>query len=119
MSPMDFLAGFLLTIGALACACATGPARADHHTAAECREGGEFIRNAARSRDAGMARDAFMARLTGDLLTIRALPRELRWFARDESDEQLLVLHATHVFDRPAEPAEHEDEFLQACMPRV
>lgn len=114
---MDFLAGFLLTIGALACACATGPARADHHTAAECREGGEFIRNAARSRDAGMARDAFMARLTGDLLTIRALPRELRWFARDENDERLLIEYAESVFDRPADSAQHEVEFLRACTP--
>jgi hypothetical protein len=111
------LARLLATIGVLACACVTIPARADHHTDAECREGGEFIGNAARSRDAGMARDAFMARLTGDLVTIRAFPRELRWFARDESDEQLLIEFAGRVFDRPAEPAQHEVEFLRACTP--
>jgi hypothetical protein len=104
---------------AVACACAAVPVLADNHTETECREGGEFIRNAALSRDAGTTRGIFLDRLAGDLLTIRSLAPGLRWFARDEDDEKLLMDHAQRVFDRPAEPAQHEEAFLQACQPRI
>jgi hypothetical protein len=106
-------------IMAMVCACAAVPALADNHTEAECREAGQFIRNAALSRDAGSARNTFLDRLAGDLLTIRSIAPDLRWFARDEDDEKLLMDHAQRVFDRPADPALHEEEFLQACQPRV
>ena len=51
------------------------------NTLEECAEAGAFIGNAARARDAGMGRDAFIARMEADFQVIRAFPKELRWFA--------------------------------------
>ena len=113
---MNRYARLVTIISAMVCACAAAPVLADHHTEAECREGGEFIRNAALARDAGITRTAFVSRLADDLLTLRSYAPGLRWFARDEADERLLMEHAQRVFDRPAEPVVHEDEFLQACQ---
>ena len=70
------------------------------HPLAECREGGDFIRNAAVSRDNGITREFFMSRLAGDLMAIRSFPPELRWFARNEDDEALLTNAAANVFDQ-------------------
>lgn len=88
-------------------------------TLADCLEASDFIVNAALSRDNGMTRDAFIDRLTGDFVAIRAFPSELRWFVRDEDDERFLEDAAEHVFDVPATPAVHRREFLQACFERL
>jgi hypothetical protein len=60
-----------------------------------------------------------MYQLEFDLKAILAFVPELRWFARDESDEQMLLRHAGRVFDRPLDPLLHEDLFLNACMPQA
>jgi hypothetical protein len=86
------------------------------HPLEECREGGDFIRNAAMSRDNGIARDFFMSRLADDLLVIRSFPPQLRWFARNEYDEALLTNAAASVFDAPKSPRRHEIEFVDECM---
>ena len=112
-------ARLLMAVAAAACIDASTPALASPHSVAECREGGEFIRNAARSRDNGMTREAFMYQLEFDLRAIQAFVPELRWFARDESDEQMLLRHAGRVFDRPLDPLQHENQFLNACMTRA
>ena len=112
--PTNSFARLIATISVLACGHATIPVLADQHTDAECREGGEFIRDAARSRDAGMAREVFMNQLINDLMAIYSFAPEPRWFARDESDEQMLIEHAERVFDRLADPLQHEGEFLKA-----
>lgn len=104
----------LVVLVALA-ALAALPARAGAHTPAECREGADFIRNAALSRDNGQSRETFLDRLAGDLSAIRGLPLKLRWFARDRADEQLLTRHAERVFDQPAAPAAHAQGFLLEC----
>lgn len=85
----------------------------------ECTEGGDFIRNAALSRDYGMSRTDFIGRMHGDLEAIRAFPPELRWFVQDEADERFLLTHAERVFDEPGAPETHENEFLQACFDRI
>ena len=85
----------------------------------ECREAGEFIRNAALSRDAGMPREAFLDRLQGDLIAIRGHPPAMRWFAQDEDDEVFLVSAVEGVFDRPVSSGEHETEMVRACLARV
>jgi hypothetical protein len=74
---------------AVACAWALA-AVAQPHSAGECREGGDFIRNAALARDAGAMREFFVGRLEDDLITIRAFPADLRWFAHDSADEAFL-----------------------------
>jgi hypothetical protein len=91
------------------------PVIASSHTAAECREGGEFIRNASLSRDNGLSKDAFLNHLIADLSMIRSLPEAVRWFARDEKDESLLVWHAERVYDERLSPEEHEAAFLADC----
>ncbi len=88
---------------------------ASTHTSAECREGGEFIRNAAISRDNGLPKDDFLNHLVADLSMIRSLPEEIRWFARDEADESLLIRHAERVYDYRMSAKHNEEEFLAAC----
>lgn len=95
------------------------PALAHKPSLQECREAGEFIRNAALAREAGMTREAFLDRLHGDLVAIRAHPPELRWFAQDEDDEAFLVAAVEDVFDAPAKSTEHEADMLRKCLARM
>ena len=116
---MKGYARLLIRVSAAAWISASAPAIASPHTVAECREGGEFIRHAARARDYGMPRERFMNQLEADLRAIQAFVPELRWFARDASDEQMLIEHAGRVFDLPLDPLQHENQFLTACMPQA
>src|SRR4029453_10400446 len=86
---------------------AGGAAWASVPTLADCLEGSDFIANAARSRDNGITRAAFLERLSEDFVAIRAFPAELRWFVKDDDDERFLASAAQRVFDTPAEPAAH------------
>lgn len=88
-------------------------------TREECTQGGEFIRNAALARDAGITREFFVNRLAEDLVLIRAFPPQLRWFVQDESDEKLLSGAVFEVFDAPRSAFEHETEFIGTCMQAV
>ena len=98
--------------------CSAG-ALAHPHSASECREGGDFIRNAALSRDGGATREFFVGRLEEDLQTIRAFPPALRWFVRDEEDERFLRREVEAVFDAPLASEEHRNGFLQRCFRRA
>ena len=102
----------LLTLASFALA---QPSQASSHSVGECREGAEFVRNAALSRANGQTRGAFLERLHGDLDMIRGMPRASRWFARDKADEQLLIRHVERVFDSPADPKKHEEAFFGEC----
>ena len=93
-------------------------AAAQPHSAGECREGGDFIRNAALARDAGASREFFVGRLEDDLLTIRAFPPALRWFAHDAADEAFLRAEVHAVFDAPEASELHRDAFLDRCARR-
>jgi hypothetical protein len=86
------------------------------HPFEECLEAGEFVRNAALSRDNGITRDYFMSRLADDLVTIKAFPVQLRWFVYNEADEELITNAAARVFDAPQPPRRHEIEFVDECM---
>lgn len=92
-----------------------GGAAAHELTLRECQEGGDFIKNAALSRDNGMTRELFMERLEGDLVLVRQHPPHLRWFVQDEEDEALLVQAARTVFDAPRDPSIHQSDFLTRC----
>lgn len=94
-------------------------APAQPHSAAECREGGDFIRNAALARDAGVTREFFVGRLEDDLVAIRAFPPALRWFARDTGDESFLRAEVHEVFDAPAGVDSHRMTFLERCVQRA
>ena len=98
---------------------AAGSALASAHTAQECREGADFIFNAALSRNNGLTRELFLERLNADLFVIRSMTAPLRWFARDRADEALLVRHAEQVFDSPGLPRQHADAFLGECRLRL
>ena len=106
-------------LSALLLFCTAMPAAASKHSSAECREGGEFIRNATLSRDNGLPREAFLNHLIADLSMIRGLPESVRWFARDEADESLLIRHAERVYARRAAPEENEKAFLAECFGAV
>ena len=92
---------------------------AQPHSSGECREGGDFIRNAALSRDGGASREFFVGRLEEDLLTIQAFPASLRWFVHDKADEQFLRAEVEAVFDAPRTGDEHRDSFLARCVERA
>ena len=89
------------------------------HSSRECREGGDFIRNAALSRDYGITREFFVGRLEDDLVSIRAFPPALRWFAHDTDDEAFLRAEVLAVFDAPAASELHRDGFLERCAQRA
>ena len=87
-------------------------------SAGECREGGDFIRNAALSRDSGTTRAFFVGRLEDDLQTIRAFPPSLRWFAHDADDEFFLRMEVEAVFDTPDTSERHRAGFMERCAER-
>lgn len=99
----------------LAQGVAAGQALSGTHTAQECREGADFIANAAHSRNNGQPREQFLDRLNGDLIAIRSMPLPLRWFARDLADEAMLVRHAEQVYDQPRAPKQHAEAFIAEC----
>jgi hypothetical protein len=99
---------------ALALLLSTG-ATAEPHSAGECREGGDFIRNAALARDGGITREFFVGRLEEDLVMIRAYPPALRWFVHDAEDESFLRAEVEAVFDAPQSSEQHRAGFLERC----
>jgi len=94
-------------------------AAAHPHSARECREGGDFIRNAALARDAGYTREFFVGRLEEDFVMIRAFPPDLRWFVRDPGDEEFLRSEVEAVFGAPTSSDQHRAGFLQRCVLRA
>ena len=85
----------------------------------ECREGADYIRNAAISREHGMSEAAFMDIFDNDLAMIMAIPKELRWFVQDDDDATFLRAALNQVFQYPKTPAEHALDFAHACMVRA
>ena len=85
----------------------------------ECVEAGDFIRNAALSRENGMDRTTFITKITDDFALIKSFPAELRWFVQDTDDEEFLLKAATEVFEHPTEPDIHQRNFLSACIIRI
>jgi hypothetical protein len=92
---------------------------AARHSPGECREGSDFIRNAALSRDNGSTREFFIGRLEEDLETIRAFPAALRWFVHDQDDERFLRAEVEAVFDAPEPSEQHRAGFLERCTQRA
>ena len=104
----------------LATALALSSSVAAHpHSPRECREGGDFIRNAALARDSGYTREFFVARLEEDFELIRAFPPELRWFVRDADDERFLRVEVETVFGTPTGSEQHRAGFLERCTQRA
>ena len=104
---------------ALALILSTGAAAQQPHSSRECREGGDFIRNAALSRDTGTTREFFVGRLEEDLVMIRAFPPALRWFVHNPDDESFLRGEVEAVFDAPASSEQHRAGFLERCVRRA
>jgi hypothetical protein len=104
---------------ALALLLAVPAAAQQAHSPGECREGGDFIRNAALSRDIGATREFFVGRLEEDLLTIRAFPPSLRWFVHNADDEVFLRGEVEAVFDAPLSSDLHRAGFLERCSRRA
>lgn len=91
------------------------PTRAESLSATDCAEGGDFIRNAALSRNNGLAAEQFLERLEGDLLMLRGIPEASRWFAYSTIEENLLRQGSLSVFRNPKDPQAHHDEFVRLC----
>jgi len=85
----------------------------------ECREGSDFIRNAALSRNHGMEGALFISNTLADLEAIKSFPPPLRWFVQDEQDEAYLLKAITNVFENPREPDAHQQAFLAGCLERA
>ena len=113
---MRGLRAALLLIAAVGGASLVPQAHALSVTAQECREGADFIGNAARSRDNGMPAARFIARLDEDLILIKAFAPAMRWFAHADADARFLRSWVVRVFDEPALPEVHGTAFLSECM---
>ena len=101
------------------CAIYATPSISGRPTMEECLEGSDFIRNAALSRDAGIAAGAFLDRMREDFLVIHAFPSALRWFVHDDGDEVFLTEEAWLVFEQPTDPNDHRAHFLRVCVDRM
>ncbi len=101
------------------CAIYAMPSVSGRPTMEECLEGSDFIRNAALSRDAGIAADAFLDRMREDFLVIHAFPSALRWFVHDDGDEMFLTGETALVFEQPSDPNDHRSHFLRVCVDRM
>ena len=112
-------ARLVLSCVAAAALMAAAGARAGVPSVEECLEGSDFIANAARARDNGVARERFLDRMDADFAAIRSFPAGLRWFAHDADDETFLRDSARTVFDLPAAPEDHRATFLRACFERM
>jgi len=106
-------------VAAVSALALAGAASASVPTVGDCLEASDFIANAARARDYGMTRDAFLARMDEDFQMIHAFPPSLRWFARDADDEAFLLDQARSVFESPDVPERHRASFLGACFERL
>jgi hypothetical protein len=94
------------------------PARSSAHSLSvnECKEGSDFIRNAAVARDNGAAETSFIDRISDDIEIIRAFPPQLRWFVQDDDDAKLLLSAAVNVFDHPKSAHAHQVDFFNNCI---
>ena len=103
---------------ALALILSAAAAAQQPHSSRECREGGDFIRNAALSRDGGTTREFFVGRLEEDFSIIKAFPPALRWFVHNADDEVFLRSEVEAVFDAPEPSEQHRIGFLERCARR-
>lgn len=105
----------LRSIVCAAALCCSGTALAFTVAEQSCREGEDFIRNAALSRDYGISASEFIGRVEADLLWLKSLKPEQRWFAQDDEDAALLRAAVRSVFTHRLTPAQHGEAFRQAC----
>lgn len=85
----------------------------------ECSEGSDYIRNAALSRDGGMAESQFLDVFEHDLVLLMAIPPSLRWFVQDDDDADFLRAALLDVYRNPKTPQQHAEHFAQACLLRA
>ncbi|HTT13023.1 MAG TPA: hypothetical protein VMG60_19295 [Burkholderiaceae bacterium] len=104
-----FLIGVCLT-------CAAQAVHAIEVDAAECREGAQFISNAAQSRKNGATKEMFVGKLDEDLFVLENVPPELRWFAHGEAEATFLREAVIDVFEFPRDPSQHAHDFLASCL---
>lgn len=95
------------------------PGAAHVPSAVECQQAGQFIYDAAISREDGITRKRFIGQMLSDFQTILAFPKKVRWFVKDKSDEKFLLSAAENVYDHPQAPAVHRREFLARCRLRM
>jgi hypothetical protein len=105
----SFLLGICLTCSALG-------AQAIEVDATECREGAQFIGNAAQSRKNGATKEMFVGKLEEDLFVLENVPPDLRWFAHSDVEAQFLREAVLDVFEFPRDPKEHATDFLAKCL---
>ena len=96
--------------------CSTVGAQAIEVDAGECREGAQFIGNAAQSRLNGATREMFLGKLDEDLFMLASIPPHLRWFAHGEQEAQFLREAVIDVFAFPRAPRDHAAAFLAQCL---
>ena len=105
----SFLLGIWLT-------CSVVGAQAIEVDVGECREGAQFIGNAAQSRKNGATKEMFVGKLDEDLFVLASIPPELRWFAHGDAEAQFLREAVLDVFEFPRDPIEHAILFLSNCL---
>lgn len=116
---MHAVPGALMVALALFLSLPGSMASAHELSVQECREGADYIRNAALSREHGMSESAFMDIFDNDLAMIMAIPKELRWFVQDDEDAAFLRSALNQVFRQPKAPSEHAMDFAHACVARA
>ena len=104
---------------ALALAVFAPSAAALEVAAGDCREAAQFIGNAARARDNGIGKAAFVARFDEDVVILDSIPAAQRWFVHGPAEAEFLRAAIVEVFDAPRAPIRHSADFLAACLQHV
>ncbi|MGZ3254797.1 MAG: hypothetical protein ACXU7D_10875 [Burkholderiaceae bacterium] len=117
-SPDSFLPSKLLIVLVMLLMLSFFPSHSAAHqfSVGECKEGSDFIRNAALARDNGMAEESFIDRVSDDIEVIRAFPPALRWFVQDGDDAKFLLSAAANVFQHPKPARAHQADFFNECI---
>ena len=106
---------FLVAI-CVSCSALGAQAQAIEVDATECREGAQFIGNAAQSRKNGATKEMFVGKLDEDLFVLENIPPDLRWFAHSDAEAEFLRVAVLDVFEFPRDPKEHAIDFLATCL---
>lgn len=88
-------------------------------TARECHEASDFIEHAAMSRDNGYSKKFLLGRFDDDMMVLRGMDPQKRWFVRSKGATQFLRQALVDVFAVKRKPGDQAGIFLRSCMAHV
>ena len=89
------------------------------HSASECREGGDFIRNAALARDAGYTREFFVGRLEEDFVKQASVLSPTAKRDREEAFRRRMQEYQQKVTELKREVQEKQKDVMEGFREKI